>query len=182
MEQELIARATRIYARTCEQEGSVYQQPGNVESSFDAKTQTVYGQPRDAYQGTRPPAEAQPREHARLLSCRPSGRLVLVLIERHAPPCAPALATREPLCLPFAACVHSRQIAQRDRQRFRGPATLPDHLLLPCAGCCQERAHAPNPARRQRAWEKARAAGATDAQVRDLVQRMVAARVDGMPK
>ena len=41
MEQELIARATRIYARTCEQEGSVYQQPGNVESSFDAKTQTV---------------------------------------------------------------------------------------------------------------------------------------------
>lgn len=32
------------------------------------------------------------------------------------------------------------------------------------------------------AWEKARAAGATDAQVRDLVQRMVAARVDGMPK
>lgn len=81
MEQELIARATRIYARTCEQEGSVYQQPGNVESSFDAKTQTVYGQPRDAYQGTRPPAEAQPREHARLLSCRPSGRLVLVLIE-----------------------------------------------------------------------------------------------------
>ncbi|MFO1493322.1 MAG: hypothetical protein U1F26_01510 [Lysobacterales bacterium] len=41
----------------------------------------LYGQPRDAYQGTRPPAAAQPREHARLLSCRPSGRLVLVLIE-----------------------------------------------------------------------------------------------------
>ncbi|MFO1493323.1 MAG: hypothetical protein U1F26_01515 [Lysobacterales bacterium] len=41
MEQELVARATRIYARACEREGSVYQQPGNAESCFDQKAQTV---------------------------------------------------------------------------------------------------------------------------------------------
>lgn len=32
------------------------------------------------------------------------------------------------------------------------------------------------------AWERARAAGATDEQVRELVRQMVAARADGMPK
>lgn len=30
-------------------------------------------------------------------------------------------------------------------------------------------------------WERARAAGATDAQVRELVRQMVAARANGMP-
>lgn len=31
------------------------------------------------------------------------------------------------------------------------------------------------------AWERAKAAGASDSQVRELINRMVAARADGMP-
>lgn len=41
----------------------------------------LYGQPRDAYQGTRPPTEAKPQQHARLLSCRPAGDVVVVTME-----------------------------------------------------------------------------------------------------
>ena len=43
----------------------------------------LFGQPepRDAYQGTQPPAVAVAREPARLLSVRATGRIALVLIE-----------------------------------------------------------------------------------------------------
>lgn len=41
----------------------------------------LYGQPRDGYQGERPPAIAAPREPARLLHYRPAGGAVLASID-----------------------------------------------------------------------------------------------------
>lgn len=41
----------------------------------------LYGQPRDGYQGTKPPAVAEIREPARLVSVRPTGAAVLVCCE-----------------------------------------------------------------------------------------------------
>lgn len=41
----------------------------------------LYGQPRDGYTGTSPPAVAEPRQAARLLHYRPAGDVVLASID-----------------------------------------------------------------------------------------------------